>query len=46
MSWKKVSDGASNGFEEFINVMKGKKNIEDAMIDIKKHFNEKRKKTS
>jgi hypothetical protein len=38
MSWDRFSEGASKGFDEFMDVIKGDTSIEDAMKDIKDYF--------
>ena len=45
MDWNKFSEGASVGFDNFMDVTKGEKDIITAMQDIKDHFNKKRVKT-
>lgn len=37
-NWDKFQQGASKGFDEFIEVAKGNKGLDDAMKDIKDHF--------
>ncbi|WP_409346938.1 hypothetical protein [Paenibacillus sp. MBLB4367] len=37
-NWDKFQKGASKGFDEFIEVAKGNKGLDDAMRDIKDHF--------
>ncbi|MDK8191822.1 hypothetical protein QP794_17165 [Paenibacillus sp. UMB7766-LJ446] len=39
-NWEKFQDGMSKGFDEFMEVTKGK-DLRDAMSDIKNHFEEK-----
>jgi hypothetical protein len=43
MSIDKFIEGASKGFDEFIEVTKGNKDIQDAMEDIKNYFSEEEK---
>ncbi|EEK46373.1 hypothetical protein bcere0001_6760 [Bacillus cereus m1293] len=40
MEWDKFSEGASVGFDNFIEVAKGEKDLPTAMQDIKDHFTE------
>jgi hypothetical protein len=43
MSIEKFIEGASKGFDEFIEVAKGNKEIPEAMEDIKNYFSEEEK---
>ncbi|WP_269431511.1 hypothetical protein [Domibacillus indicus] len=36
--WERFIEGATKGFEEFIKVVEGNKDIKEAMEDINDHF--------
>ncbi|WNF21334.1 hypothetical protein [Mesobacillus jeotgali] len=43
MSWDLFNEGVSKGFDEFLEVFTGNKELLEAMEDIKDHFDEKEK---
>jgi hypothetical protein len=38
MSWDKFQEGASKGFDEYLEVVRGNKDMDEAMSDIKDYF--------